>query len=247
MKKSKHLLYFAALAFTLSFFTSCKEADTPPDEMLSFEPETIMDQVPEALKNSTDEYAVLCVSDIASALDMSTFMGDLVPPDEAVRSTGDTWRWSVSSYTYTMTFYWTYEEDSQKRTWTMEVQFENGTIYPYITAWEKKDGSEGEILYNFAWAQAYGTTEDFEELYWTYHWTKDAAGNYTFSWNYDSSDESFEYFLKYEVKVNADGSGSIDYYSVGTKFYHMEWDTEGNGSWSYYSSGEEYLSGTWTV
>ncbi len=250
--KKINLLLLGAFAFgALTLIPSCtKESDLPPDEQISFDSEEVMAQVPEALKNSTNDYAIQCIQGIESAMDMSSFMDNLVPPEDAVRSlrksSEGTWQWTVSNIYYTVTFYWTYEEDLQKRTWTMEVQFDGGEIYPYITAWESKDGSEGEILYNFAWTQAYESTEDYEDIYWRYHWTVDNAGNYTFYWNYDSSDDSYAYYLKYEVKVNADGSGSIDYYTTDIKFYHMEWDTLGNGSWTYYYGTEE-MSGTWTV
>jgi len=250
--KNVKLTLTVILAVNLALFTSCsKVSNTPPDEQLSFDTEEVMDQVPTALLNSTDTYAMQCVSGIETAMDMSAFMDNLVPPEDAVRSlrksSEGTWEWTVSTGYYTVTFYWTYEEDSQKRMWTMEVQFDGGTVYPYISAWEKKDGSEGEILYNFAWADAYYETNYYEDLYWRYHWTKDSAGNYTFTWNYESSDDTYQYYMSYEVVVNADGSGTIDYYSMDSLFYHMEWDTLGNGSWAYYSDGEEFMSGTWVV
>jgi len=47
------------------------------------------------------------------------------------------------------------------------------------------------------------------------------------------------------VVVNADGSGSVDYYMEGEVFYHMEWDVAGNGSWVIYPGTEYSMSGTW--
>jgi len=248
MKRPNYLALFAIVATVSLFLSSCNK-DTPPTEMISFDSEEIMDNVPDGLLNSTDSYAEQCVSGIETALDMSSFMSDMEPPDDAIRTLkgGSTWQWTVTNFMYTITFYWTYEEDSEKRYWTMEIKFGDGESYPYITAWETKDGSEGEIQYNFGWTAAYQSVEDYEDLYWKYHWNKDASGNYTFTWNYESSDDTYQYYLSYEVVVNADGSGSINYYSMDVLFYHMEWDSLGNGSYTYYYSGTQEISGSWTV
>jgi hypothetical protein len=184
---------------------------------------------------------------------MSGFIGMMEVPDDAVKtdkkSTGGTWRWTWNYGGYSYTFYWTYEESGGKRWWTMEIQLGSGPRYDYITAWETMDGSEGEVEYNFEWAlvaegEEY-TEEDF--IFWRYHWILDSSGNYTFTWYVDSSDSEYEYAWWYEVVVNDDGSGYVEYYLADELFYKWEWDTAGNGSWAYYIDGDVWMSGTWTA
>ena len=253
MKKA--LLNYLMILIAGSFFivSSCNKGENegPVYEKFSFDAEEILNSIPEGLKNSEDTYAQQCYSDIQSALDMSSFMNDMTPPEDALlsskKSSGETWKWTISNGINVVTYYWTYEEDSQKNYWTMEIQVDAGEIYPYITAWETKDGKQGEVLYNFNWVAAFDETpQDYYDLYWRYSWVVDNSGNYTFHWDYDTNDPSYDYFLNYEVVVNADGSGRIDYYSLDSHFYHMEWDVQGNGSWIYYFGGSN-LSGTWTV
>ena len=251
MKKVKHNSLLFLLAGSVLFFSSCNKDGTGDQEFetISFDKQEILDNIPAGLKNSTDTYAQQCYSDIESALDMSNFMDDMTPPEDAVRSSkkaaGDTWQWTVSDGTNSLTFYWSYEEDSQTKYWTMEIQIDEGEVFPYITAKESKDGKQGEVLYNFNWVVAYeGYGPEAADLYWKYHWNVDNTGNYTFNWDYDSNDPSYDFFLNYEVVVNADGSGTIDYYSMDAKYYHMEWDSQGNGSWTYYIIN---MSGTWSV
>ena len=129
----------------------------------------------------------------------------------------------------------------------MQIQFDEGEIFDYITAWENKDGKSGEVRYNFNWVNAYYGETDYQNLYWKYAWTLDNDGNYNFGWDYDSDSEEYDYFLNYSVVVNADGSGSIDYYTLDVQFYHMEWDAQGNGSWTYYYGVGNTMSGTWNV
>jgi len=243
-------------AFTVIFtavITGCNKEEMPPaGETISFDKQEILDKVPAAMKSSEDQYAQQAVAGIESAVDMSSFIEDMDPPQDAVpvakKSSGDTWKWTVSDGQMSYTFYWTYEEDNQKKYWYMDIQFGDGDRYEYIYAWESKDGKEGVIMYNFNWTQAYyGNTQGYEDLYWKYNWSVDDAGNYNFGWNYESGETDTNYYLQYDIVVNDDGSGSIMYYSMDELFYSMEWDAEGNGSWAYYSEGTESMSGNWTV
>lgn len=254
MKRNQLLKGWLAIFAMAAITMGCDKEnnETPPAQELSFDTQEVIDKLPQAMLNSDDQYAQQCVSDIESALDMSTFMDDMVPPENAIRTSkkavsGDTWSWTVSDGNMSYTFYWTYEEDNQKRYWTMDIQFNAGERFSYISAWESKDGKLGEVLYNFNWAQAYEGTTDYEDLYWKYSWTLDDDGNYEFGWDYDSSSEEYDYFLKYSVVVNDDGSGSIDYYTLDTQFYHMEWDAQGNGSWTYFYGEDFTQSGSWSI
>ena len=131
----------------------------------------------------------------------------------------------------------------------MDIQYDNGPMYNYIDAWELKDGTQGEIKYNFAWTYAFYEEEyeEYEDLFWIITWNKNASGviNYTFLW--ESSDPEYTYLYNWELVMNPNGSGTLDYYWLsGYYHYHYEWDAQGNGSWSYYY-GDTYMDGHWYV
>jgi hypothetical protein len=251
MMKTKLALKGLAVFFIFSFFLlACdKEEVTPEFKQMSFESEEVLKKLPSGLVNSSDEHAKECISMINDALDMSEFVGDMVVPSGAVKtskkSSGDTWTWSVNAQGYEYTFFWTYSEDGSKHYWTMEIQVDGGEKHAYIQAWEYKDGSGGQVKYNFNWTAAvYGSTE-YEDIFWTYNWSLDDSGNYHFTMTWDSGEGENEFYLEYIVVINDDGSGSIEYWLMDSLVYEMEWDAAGNGTWAYYSGGEELMSGSW--
>jgi hypothetical protein len=242
------------LLFAVIFAGCSKDPDpgTEEFETITFDAEEVLDKLPEGLISSDDTYAQQALAAVESALDMSSFLDDMTPPDYAERTSkkasGSSWSWTVSDGTTTYKFYWEYEEDNAKKYWTMDIQINGGAKYNYIYAWETKDGKQGEVQYNFNWVYAgEEMTEEYEDLYWRYSWNIDAGGNYTFYYEVDSTEPEYEYSLRYEVIVNSDGSGSVEYLLTGEPFYRMEWDAMGNGSWAYYSEGSEIMSGSWTV
>ncbi len=229
-----------------------KEEDVPPEfAELSFDSQEVLDMLPAGLTASTDPKAEECVEMIEDALDMSAFQDNLVVPDNAMHSSkkgsGDTWSWTWSYMGETWTFYWTYSEDSNKQYWTMEIQIGAGARFDYITAWEMKDGSAGEVVYSFNWIGLYEENpDDYVDLHMTYSWSLDASGTYHFDWSYEVDDPDYNYLMEYSIVINPDGSGEVDYYFYDELFYHMEWDAQGNGSWHYYF-GELEESGSWTA
>ena len=234
-------------------FTGCdKEEDLPPEfAEISFDGQEVIDMLPDGLLASNDPKAEECVEMIEEALDMSAFLDNLEVPDNAQRlskkATGDTWKWTFPYMGGTWTFYWTFDEDNTKQYWTMEIQFGDGERYDYITAWEMKDGSGGEVVYSFNWVQIYDQEyTDYVDLHMTYSWSLDTSGTYYFDWSYEVDDHSYDYLMKYSIVINPDGSGEVDYYYYDQLFYHMEWDAAGNGSWTYYFGGLEE-SGSWTA
>jgi hypothetical protein len=249
--------YFKGLMilFLLSFIVAAcnKEEDDLPQDFaeFSFDEQVILDQLPDGLLASSDPKAQECVDMIEQALDMSAFRSNLVVPDNAMRSakkaSGETWYWTFSYMGHTWTFYWTYDEDATKHYWTMEIQFGEGERYDYISAWEMKDGTGGEVVYSFNWVLIYeGDYEEYEDLHWTYSWNLDSSGTYHITWTYDAEGAEYDYFMNYHVVIHEDGSGELDYYYFDELFYHMEWDAAGNGSWHYYFGGMEE-TGTWTA
>jgi hypothetical protein len=254
MKKKAVIRGWTLIILFALIFAGCnKDDDDLPGDYaeLEFDEQAVLDMLPDGLLASTDPKAQECVEMIEEALDMSAFQANLIVPDNAQRSTkkasGDTWTWTFSYMGGTWTFYWTYDEDATRHYWTMEIQYEDGEAYDYISAWEMKDGSGGEVVYSFNWIQLYDQEySGYEDLHWTYRWSLDESGTYNFTWTYDADSPDFDYFMNYSIVIYADGSGELDYYYFDELFYHMEWDAAGNGSWHYYFGGQE-SSGTWTA
>jgi len=226
--------------------TACKkeEVQEPEDfQELSFDSEAVLDLLPAGLENSDDFYAQLCVSYVTTGVDMSSFAGSMVVPGDAQNSSGDTWQWSWNYGGESLTYIWSFDEDGSKRSWSMDIQYNGGPLLDYVDAWEYKDGSGGEVLYNFNWATL-GEEEPSETLNWKYVWKKNGAGDYTIDWYWESDSQEYTYLTQYSIIVKADGSGSLDTYSEGSKLYHMVWDAQGNGSWV---MGDDEDSGSWTA
>lgn len=253
MKAKMHVKGLAGILMISLILFGCgkDEVVTPEFQTLSFNEQEVLEKLPAGLLNSNDEHAEECISMIEDALDMSQFIDNMDVPSGAEKvakkSSSGTWRWSVTAQGYNYTFYWTYSEDASKNYWTMEIQVDGGTKYPYIQAWEYKDGSGGQVKYNFNWAIAVYGSDEYEDVFWTYTWTLDESGNYHFTMTWDGDDGMEEYYLSYDVVVNDDGSGYIEYWVAGFLVYEMQWDALGNGTWTYYSGGEELMSGSWTA
>jgi hypothetical protein len=260
MMKYTNLIKGLSVLIVMAIFTAGCDKDEPTPENLqnlSFDSEQILNLVPDGLKNSTDDQAQSCYEFIESAVDMSGFIDNMDVPDNAIRSSkkssmsgADTWQWTWYEYGgQAITLYWTYEEDNSKRYWTMEIQWGTGPRYDFIEAWETKDGKQGEVIYNFGWAAVYSgeAIEDYEYFYWRYTWTLDNSGAYHLHFGIDSENQDYDYYLYYDVVINADGSGYVNYYLNDALYYAMTWDTMGNGTWEYYIGGEMYMNGTWSA
>lgn len=66
-------------------------------------------------------------------------------------------------------------------------------------------------------ADAQKTSED------TWSWTWNYLGQvWTYYRTYDANDQDYEYYMHYDIHLNDDGSGTIDYYFYDELFYHME-------------------------
>jgi hypothetical protein len=260
MKKFHKYFLPLLLVILIAFVSTCKkdDDDEPPTfESLSFNEEEVINRIPEGLKNSTDENAQTCVSYIETAASWSAFEGFMDPPSDAEKVSGKstnsqgTWKWTIPHQGYQITFYWTYEETATKHIWTMDVQYADGPLYNFIDAWELKDGTQGEVKYNFQWACVYDPDyyDDCEDLLYIYTWNMNASGVINYTLVMESSEVEYAYYYRYELVVNPDGSGTLDRYWLDAFWhYHFEWDAQGNGSWVWYSEGGTISgSGSWTV
>lgn len=240
------------LVLLLLLLVSCNKDDQSEDlnvepESLAFDGEEIINQMPSALVNSTDENAQTVMGWVKSATDWSAFSSYFTPPEDAVKlkSSSVTYTWSISYQGSSLTYWWEFEEDATTNYWTLEIQWNDGPRAPFIEMWERKDGSSGQVKYSYQWALTQEDV-DFNDIYWTYSYSKNSAGDYTFSWVYEGDTELYDNYLSYEVIVKADGSGSVHYYSMDNLLYMAEWDTDGNGYYEYYF-GESSIKYSWTV
>ncbi len=255
MKKKFYLQGLFGLAVISFLFVGCSKDETPePDvfETLTFNSVEVMDMLPLGLTESTDPYAQSCITYITTAVDMSGFITFMEVPSDAQRSakksSGDTWQWSWGYGGQNFTMYWSFDDDGSKNQWSLDISYNGGPAYDYIDAWEYKDGSGGEVFYNFNWATSYdyGAGEEAEHetetLYWKYNWSKNGAGDYAINWFWESDSDDVEHVAGYNITIKADGSGTLDTLLEDAKLYEMIWDALGNGSWTM-SEGEN--SGSW--
>jgi hypothetical protein len=260
MKKFNKYVLPLLLIILMAFVSTCKkdEEEPPTFQSLTFNEEEIIDRIPDAMVASNDENAEACVDAIEFAADWSAFYDFFTPADNATKvaskstNSEGTWKYTYTwAGGYVVTFYWTYEETSTKDMWTLEAQYNDGPLYSFIEAWQLKDGTQGEIKYNFSWwtcAYYEGNTEDCIDVYYIFTWNKNTSGVINYTCTYETSDTEYPYYLKYELVSNPDGSGTVDYYSAGGSIHwHYEWDALGNGTWVWYMSGDIYGSGSWTV
>ena len=255
MKKKFYLQGFIGLAVAGLLFVGCsKEQAAEPEtyEMLSFDAEEVLDMLPQGLTESTDTYAQTCVAYVTTAVDMSGFISFMEVPSDAQRSakksSGDTWQWSWGYGGESFTMFWSFDEDDSKNKWSLDISYNGGPAYDYIDAWEYKDGSGGEVLYNFNWATMYdygqeeAAESETEVLYWKYNWSKNGAGDYAINWFWESDSDDYEHVAGHTITIKADGSGTLDSFQEDTKLFQMIWDALGNGSWI---MGDGQDSGSW--
>lgn len=238
-------------------FTACskdEEEETDPYETLALAEVEEMVSVPEALKNNDDPYAQLCVGYIESASDFSGFAEFMVPPENAeqvCKKAGSvTYKWTENyDDQNTITIYWTFEEGANQYNWDLDIQFNDGEVYDYVSAWQLKDETEGQIRFNYNFFCAVNSSPEFcTDLFWTYHWKKHSDGSVSFDYYVASESSEVTYAVQYIVTVNDDGSGSVVFYSNDIMVYDMIWNADGSGSWTFYDSeGSESASGTWSA
>jgi hypothetical protein len=239
------------------FLSGCSTDFEVPEDFrpLSFEAEEVLGTLPAGLKHAPDSYAQSCYSYIESAVDMSVFIDNMEIPEDAwrpsVRSAPGvyTWQWNWLYKGGAFTLYWRSEDRGGKRCWSMDIRYGTGPCCDYLDAWETLGGSEGELRWNYGWEDIFtgAFPEDHESEYWRYNWKQESDGSWIIGHTWDSDDPAYDIHLSYDVVIDPDGSGVVDYFLRDELFHHMEWDHRGNGSWLYYEDGEVFLDGTWTA
>ncbi len=121
---------------------------------------------------------------------------------------------------------------SSKNLWQIDVNDGSGRN-KYIVAEEMKDGSSGFM-------QVFDYTKNSEDWIYSYDWSFDSSDNATLTYRW--AEDAF----KYEIKSNADLSGSAKYYIGGELLYNFIWNKDGSGSSTSYVLGSEVII-TWSA
>ncbi len=238
MKLRKLSLFIVPLLLVF-LVTGCSDDEKTTDEFEG--PEWTVDpvEVPENMAQSDDPFAQMAVGYVDLANGFSAYGGFFAPPARALCSVNrdGEWEYTWSDGSLTVTLIIT--ETSDYYYWKIYFDGTDGTTtfdnFLFIEAEQTIDGSSGSLY-------IYDPGQTGYAFMWS--WEIDADGAYHFTC------EFFEDF-KIEVVINADGSGSVEFYDYGTAGYwrnfRIEWTAEGSGEWwEYDEAGNEIAHGTWT-
>ncbi|UII19352.1 hypothetical protein [Fulvivirga ligni] len=251
MKSIKYLAYSFALVVALA---SCSKDDEvkPENDLeqaeLSFSAENPPIEIPTALQNSDNEYAVQ-ISGWLSAINVNLAEQVKNIPEGAevsttpitAKSTGGriaataenvlVYTWSYGGQGQSITIAYQVSESDDKYKFDIFYDFDGEGYIHYVHAEEYKNRKEGFIDYLFG-----GDTYVLR-----YQWKQDADGTFYF-------DFLAEEFMGYRVSVvvNPDQSGTIEYFIEGELNVKATWNSTGtSGSWIYYEDGEVSETFTW--
>jgi len=239
MKKTG--LFLIAMLAVVLLQVSCKKDEEPtspdykqPSAASRTEVVTIPDGLQEKADAGTDLGAIMAVSYMGLANAISSFGSTFALPEGAEvqgkKSDGTIYYWSYSGYSYWMT----YNELSDRYTWTYDYELPGSSRFTYISAEELKTGKAGSLtIYN---------PEAPSEYIWTYNWSINASNAFLadLEW-YDGDDES-----SFNVVSNADHSGSFKYYIASVLNAEILWNADGSGT--YWIIGDDNgIEGSWTA
>jgi hypothetical protein len=242
--KRNTLILVTSIVIGFVLFASCdkdEKVDNEPETEVNNESENVpsiagsntLVTVPQAMVNSSDVNAQICVGYINMCNTISNYSSIWTVPANAEKSldVSDLKSESPVLYTWsngTYTVYWVFKQLSDKNIW--ELYYSTSTIakFKVYSAEEMIDGSSGKfIVYD---DELFGV----EVCSWT--WTKTSTKS---TFNYKSEDDTID------VNGNTDGSGDIKYYTSGKLGYSATWTSTGTGNWVSYDDDGGQESGTW--
>jgi len=231
MKKWYYLLF----AVILLSFNACKDEEESIEatKLKLIERLDKLD-VPAKMKTTQHPQAKEASGYVDEVKGIATYFDFIQVPEDAEytsnKSTlgGDTYYWNYGGYEMWETITTT----SSKNLWQVDINDGSGRT-KYIVAEEMKDGSSGFM-------QVFDYTSDSEDWFYSYDWSFDSSDNATLTWRF--ADDA----IKYEIKSNADLSGSAKYYIGGELLYSYIWNKDGSGSLSTYILGTEETI-TWSA
>ncbi len=242
MKKlNLHALFIFAIILMLVQGCSKKDDSSPTAPSTPSTPPTaptINFRGPQT--SSQDTYAQLTVT---YATMFNGFSGLFAPLSSSQGAwVGNTWTWSVTSGTLTVTYTCTRQTDGSY-TWKCTL---NGTDSPHVytnfTVWEgmvnaANNGGSWSVYDEDATAAGVKSVE--------YTWATDGSGVLTGTFKgYDNGVLS----VRYVVTNNTNGSGEVNFYDGTVLVYKATWTATGTGQWWIYdsSTGTQSNAGTWS-
>jgi len=236
--KSKNLVLIAVFFLIIGLASSCKKSEIKPDEMAkpSLSSKSKIADKPQALANSMDPNAQMCASYFDMITGITSYLNYLEVPENAefVKTKSDgayTWTWTDNA---SVTVWLTYTEESDKYTWSYDVDYMGLGRTNYLYVEENKAGTVGSM-------KVFGTFSETASL--EYSWTYTEAGSINFVMNIGDGIGGSIY--KMEVYVDVNGSGHYTYYIGSVKTYYVIWNLNGTGSWTYWDYFGTQYNGTW--
>lgn len=249
MKITKILSLIALMAVAIS----CSKDDEPAPQIenasLSFSQDQEILVVPDRLLESTDPNAMLAVSMIQMANDMSSSIALFEPPAGATRSTElITPANGRTSAEKGVVYIWT---DAQNGSVAYQVKdagdkyifelFFKATVdspwYRYLYAQELKDKSAGHMVMYDVWG-FFDDTQKAEMFRWS--WTRKGD---VFTFKMSDNLDAFNFTATVNTKTKA---GSLEYFQDGLKHFEISWDAQGKGTWKEFDeTGAVVEEGTW--
>jgi hypothetical protein len=236
MKKISVLaLLFALIA------TSCDKEDVNSlKELENLQFKVLVEEnivkIPQALINSTNEYAMQAASSVLMANTIrNAYSGFFTIPQGATKTTKPinasivgtqylVYTWGYGGFSYG------YQVHASADSYILEIFLQMGGPWqPLLYLMDAKDGKKGEMrLYD-----TFGTNN----LQWTYTW--DTVGDlFKFSM-FDTEGDK----IMVEVSETT-GAGKIDYFLANIMNLSVTWTAQGSGTWTYYG-GITVQSGNW--
>ncbi len=236
-----HFLKFALFSFLAVSMSACNNDDevAPEDEepvvAFAFDAQNPPIEVPSALQSSTNENAIAINGILASANVLSSYGAYFDIPEGAdfsttpistsnsrVASSGNvrvyTWTYSDANGTYTTA----YQTSEDANDYIFEIFFNFGDGFTKLLEGResKNDLKQGSLK----WFDFSGG-----DTYLTYEWEEFANGDFEFNF--------ITFSFRYEILVNADGSGAISSFTDNVINASYTWNAGGTaGTYTSYDS-----------
>jgi hypothetical protein len=222
---------------TVMLLAACSKKDTSTPSTSYTEPSnTSRTQItiPAGLQTqaSTNPNAAVAVSFMSLANGLSEYANDFTLPANAqksnLKSNGTVYTWSANGYTVWMT----YQNLSDRYTWTYDYQTPEIARFTLISADEMKANKQGSWTIN--------SPDASHAVLWDYSWTL-TGSVYNATMNYYGEAGTSG---KFTILDNGNNSGSFQYYVGTAKEVDITWNTDGTGTW-WFSNGTATASGSW--
>ena len=239
------------VAFTILLFLSCSKEKTEKlvYRDLSFDPVSVLDRIPDGLKESGNPYAKLVYNDITTLLDWGEFTNQLTLPGNALKqftgATSETYRWNLNTGNLLLLITLTFSTDDDDYRWQDKIQYGLGFANEYLTARENKAGTGGSLDYNTGWICGIDQlTDPCDPTYRHYEWVLHNDGSLAYIARMEEQTMLSVVKIEYRLVLSADGSGNVTAYTGTEQYYHVGWNNQGNGVYTLHE-GEVPITYEW--